>query len=1178
MRTTPVTSLCLRGAPAASRALGWPCPPEGAALPQRLRSDLRGRTLAAIVGLACLGALGGIARPSLAATTDDVQEPFFRGIPQPEHRAFVKGPQESVDPFSGTLLLVHTDLVLPGRGGLDLKIIRTYSSKIWGRADYTSVSDGLIAAKERSPLGLGWQMHQGRLRNPWHNGWDPCTLGDTPPVFELPDGTSITFYPTDSTNTNFKSREHWKMYRPVGPAAGVTITVTSNEGIKYEMDGSLPSTNTSQWYYGDPLVDAQLIYPVKRISDPDGNAITITYYSNQTYPTAYRGAISSISDSYGRSITFSWDSGSNTYTSMYANGTYYFNYTTSDGHKLLTSVDPPAGGGWDYSYNTTGNVYSNKYALNHVTYPYGGTISYTYSGISFYTGDASPVFPAVTSRTIGGYDVPSGSWSYSYSSPSSGYSTTTISRPGGSETHTFFGFGAVSSGNIWKVGLPVSMSGPDESVSYSWGSGSSISAAILAAPVYSSSGYCRGRIDTGIYPPRLLSRTVSREGTHTTSYGSHDQYGNPGSISESGPGGSRSHSLSYWTSSSANIVRGRVSSDSISNSFGSYSNSWGYNSSGRKTSETRSGITTTYSYSSGNLTSMTDGAGKTTTYSAYSYGQPTSISYAGVTSMSQNVNWLGLVYDQSGLKEWTYGYDAIGRMTSKAPKGGGGAWSMSRTAATIYTTRSGFYEYTYLDGFGRPTGTSNSGGVSTSITYNARGCVTARDYGYASDSFSVDDLCRVHTVYHSGGGSVSISHGSSTVTVTNERGNATTYTYKYFGDPDERYLVSVGTGVGTTTYDYNGEGSLTSIAGVGGSRSYGYSNNFLTSESNPETGSITYDRNGVGLMTRKTMGGGTTYYAYDGAHRLTSVTYPGSGDDVSMRYDSHNNLTSMSSSNGGSYSYSYDGGNRLTSQTFSYGGQSYTTSYGYNGVDCVTAMTYPTGTSVSLGCNSLGQTTSISGVASSISYHDSGQIDSMSLNGRTVDFGYDGRGRMTSVYSSGAVGLTYTLDGVGNVTGISDTYGSSRSMSYDSVDRLTSASGAWGNASYGYDSHGNRTSKNEGGNSTTYSYSSNRLTSASGYEASSFQYDAAGNMIEGNGFTFTWDGANRLESSSDGATYYYNGHGQRVKRVAGGRTLIYHYDKDGHLIAETRDNGKKVREHFYVLGRLLKTHGKVTGD
>lgn len=44
-------------------------------------------------------------------------------------------PQESINPFSGNLILSYTDIVLPGNGGLDLKIQRIYNSKLFLNPD-----------------------------------------------------------------------------------------------------------------------------------------------------------------------------------------------------------------------------------------------------------------------------------------------------------------------------------------------------------------------------------------------------------------------------------------------------------------------------------------------------------------------------------------------------------------------------------------------------------------------------------------------------------------------------------------------------------------------------------------------------------------------------------------------------------------------------------------------------------------------------------------------------------------------------------------------------------------------------------------------------------------------------------------------------------------------------------
>jgi YD repeat-containing protein len=51
--------------------------------------------------------------------------------------------------------------------------------------------------------------------------------------------------------------------------------------------------------------------------------------------------------------------------------------------------------------------------------------------------------------------------------------------------------------------------------------------------------------------------------------------------------------------------------------------------------------------------------------------------------------------------------------------------------------------------------------------------------------------------------------------------------------------------------------------------------------------------------------------------------------------------------------------------------------------------------------------------------------------------------------------------------------------------------------------------------------------------------------------------------------YWYDGNGQRVKKVTqeGGR--IFHYNLQGHLIAESNENGETQAEYIYLGDQLL---------
>ena len=57
--------------------------------------------------------------------------------------------------------------------------------------------------------------------------------------------------------------------------------------------------------------------------------------------------------------------------------------------------------------------------------------------------------------------------------------------------------------------------------------------------------------------------------------------------------------------------------------------------------------------------------------------------------------------------------------------------------------------------------------------------------------------------------------------------------------------------------------------------------------------------------------------------------------------------------------------------------------------------------------------------------------------------------------------LSYTYNAVGNVTGVTDNADSTRTQTftYDDLQRLLTAAGAYGTTSYAYDAVGNRTQK-----------------------------------------------------------------------------------------------------------------------
>ena len=115
----------------------------------------------------------------------------------------------------------------------------------------------------------------------------------------------------------------------------------------------------------------------------------------------------------------------------------------------------------------------------------------------------------------------------------------------------------------------------------------------------------------------------------------------------------------------------------------------------------------------------------------------------------------------------------------------------------------------------------------------------------------------------------------------------------------------------------------------------------------------------------------TVGYGHNPLSRLRTITYgTGSADDVTRNYDNESNLTgvtsSVTSTNGGTFSYGYDELNRMTSQTWTFGGRTYTTTFGYDSAGCRKSITYPTGTTVTMTCDTASRLQSVSLGASTI--------------------------------------------------------------------------------------------------------------------------------------------------------------------------------------------------------------------
>lgn len=951
----------------------------------------------------------------------DVFDQFFR-YTEPENRAqFQELPGETVDPFTGTLTIVRKDLVLPGKAGLDLVIMRTYGSKIWGRSDFLDYTDSLLAEKERSVLGYGWSFHMGRLKNPYATGESGFCSGDFP-VLEGPDGSARVFYPVDRQAQPgvFVSKDFWLLETQCSQLGGAGACVWSDGGVRYEFSNAP----------GNPFfVGTSPVWPLTRIEDLHGNDITVEYRAGS-------GAFSRIIDSYGREVSFAYKcdgqpAGPTCSTAeglrldtMTANGktyTYLFTqYVALQERRFLTEVRPPEGPSEFYDYAIDKPVADNRYALSRITYPTGGSTSYVYESRPFYTGWDEVSFPVVVERTVETGEL-SALWSYDYVSPGPGSEqhVTTITRPDGMrDVYTLVGFGFIAGQSredkqyVYAAGVPIEVSTADglHVEHYGWQpSANRVSPAFHTAPSYSSNG-CSISLNfayhEGIRLALMNAKVILRDGAiFATEYSDFDEYGQARLVTETGAQGSflgippsptRSTVFTFFSDPAKNILRGRPDTQVVTVDGEVLVNSWTYDARGQKESETLSGVTTTFGYDGqGRLERVTNARNVSVEFHDYKYGVPTRVQVPDALTIYRGATWEGqIAWQKDGRGNTTYyTYDAIGRIKTVTPPPPNDLteYEYSPTASWVKMTKGSYWRQTNLDGLGREVSALDSENVASDTWYDTMGRVWFRSYprtatttppspvrgikseldglgrararlnGYdpAEDECDRPDACRV-----------SLAHYANCEGLTTERGlddSTVAWTcYSSFGDVAERRIRQVNlVAVGVWQYDYNVAGKLVRVTAPlpQGNRSYEYDENqFLRVAHTGETGTLTYGRNAVGQMTSRSDGRPVTatFHYDDPAGRLRYVTYGGvSDEDVVQRYDAANNVEYIQSQRGGAFDFGYDKLNRLTSETWTYAGRTYTTTYDYDPSGCLWRTTYPTGTSVTATCDALGRPASI---------------------------------------------------------------------------------------------------------------------------------------------------------------------------------------------------------------------------
>ena len=590
---------------------------------------------------------------------------------------------------------------------------------------------------------------------------------------------------------------------------------------------------------------------------------------------------------------------------------------------------------------------------------------------------------------------------------------------------------------------------------------------------------------------------------------------------------------------------------------------------------------TNFAYdASGNLTGVTNALGHVTQITAHdASGRP-------LTTIDAN----GIATQLS--------YDARGRLETRTVNPGAGqsvtgyAYDDRGDVTGITLPEGATLTYVY-DSARRLTEVQNALGEKIVYTLDAMGNRTKVDVLSATgqivrtQSHAFDELGRL--LRDTGAALQETSYAydlnGNTVTLTDPVGAVTSNAY----DGLNRLVSTTDAQLQATAYAYDARDGLVAVTDARGSVTGYVRNGFgeVIQETSPDRGAVVHVRDEAGNVTRRTDGrGAVTDHTYDALNRALTATRPASpAEDVAYSYDDATpgrhgigRLTAVSDHTG-SRALDYDARGNLTVDERTIGGVVYQTAYEWDAADRLTRMVYPSGRIVDYQRDALGRIATVTTqadefspvvtLAANIAWQPFGPLAGFDAgNGQATDLSYDQDFRLTGRTTSDGVtdvaNITYAHDAAANVTAITDILYPSldQSFTYDTLHRLTQATGAYGAIGYGHDAAGNRTSRIIGAAAESYTIDpySNRLSSVDdGAVTRALSWDAAGNLIADDrgaaaDLTFGYDQAGRLAAVAEAGVpivnAQYNAGGERAVMVAGGTIAHALYDSAGGLIAE----------------------------
>ena len=381
----------------------------------------------------------------------------------------------------------------------------------------------------------------------------------------------------------------------------------------------------------------------------------------------------------------------------------------------------------------------------------------------------------------------------------------------------------------------------------------------------------------------------------------------------------------------------------------------------------------------------------------------------------------------------------------------------------------------------------------------------------------------------------------------------------YATPQNKTYVVERGSaGEHLTRYTFDSLGNVLEKQGncCGLNTSYGYDSDLNISNAEDGNGNQTgygYDAEGNVLAMVDPLGG-TRNFTYEPTYNNLTQLTDKNGHSTSFTYDAQGNLTQIDRPLGIMEQYAYNGNGQVSSYT---DGNSETTSFSYNATGDLTQINYPIG-------------------SESFTYDGAGNLTGMTNpNGFSMTMEYDVLDRLTRIVDPLGHDQTFEYDDEDNLTKVVDENGYGTDYLYDGLDRLIGVDDSAGVTMYEYDGPGNLTRMTDAnGHVSTFSYNGDNLlveeTDPEG-NTTRYTYDSNRNLIQkvdpnGQTTTYTYDALNRLTGRSypgNSESFAYDAEGNLVSASNNAVTMLFTYDALNRLTSKTLTNWGKSISYSY---------------